>query len=191
MKKILADLEDFKLPIKEEYDSIRIYILQILNDLYLFCKENEKDKNLDVKNFRSVFLKEYHKSTRKFKISIKKTHLILEYKKQLENNEIQKSILFEKMICKKPSRSISGINSITLVMSPYPNGQSFSCKHNCYYCPNEPAHKGNNFQAQPRSYLYHEPAVRRANRHGFKAYEQMIDRLDTLLRKRLSLSIRI
>ena len=65
-------------------------------------------------------------------------------------------------------------------MSPFPNGQSFSCKHNCYYCPNEPAHKGNNYQAQPRSYLYHEPAVRRANRNNFLAFEQMIDRMDTL-----------
>jgi ELP3 family radical SAM enzyme/protein acetyltransferase len=85
-----------------------------------------------------------------------------------------------KLIVKKPSRSISGINSITLVMSPYPHGQSFTCKHNCYYCPNEPAHKDNNWTPQPRSYLYNEPAVRRANQNKFEAYEQMISRMDTL-----------
>ena len=183
MDKILADLEDFELPqkVEEEPDeSKKLYIPIILQDLYVFCKQNENSKNLDIKKFRSTFLKKYQAKCRMSKISIKKTDLVLEYNKQLENNQIEKSNLLEKMICKKPSRSISGINSITLVMSPYPNGQSFSCKHNCYYCPNEPAHKGNNYQAQPRSYLYHEPAVRRANRHGFKAYEQMIDRLDTL-----------
>jgi len=84
------------------------------------------------------------------------------------------------LLQKKPSRNISGITSITLVMSPHPNGQSFSCKHNCYYCPNEPAHEGNNWQDQPRSYLYHEPAVHRANENGFKAYEQMISRMNVL-----------
>ena len=63
-------------------------------------------------------------------------------------------------------------------MSPYPNGQSFSCKHNCYYCPNEPAHEGNGNQAQPRSYLYLEPAVQRANEQKFAAIGQMFSRLD-------------
>ena len=185
MEKILADLEDFELPQKVEEvpdESKKVYIPVILQDLYVFCTKNQNDPNLDLNKFRSLFLKKYHAKCRMSKISIKKTDLVLEYNKQLENNQIEKCNLLEKMICKKPSRSISGINSITLVMSPYPNGQSFSCKHNCYYCPNEPAHKGNNYQAQPRSYLYHEPAVRRANRHGFKAYEQMIDRIDTLYR---------
>lgn len=69
---------------------------------------------------------------------------------------------------------------MTVLTSPYPtydapgkNGkpgkrkvQRFSCKHNCYYCPNEPGHEGNNFVPQPRSYLHDEPGVRRANRCG-------------------------
>ena len=183
MNKILTDLEDLEIPIKKDdfiEESKKVYIPVIFQDLYIFCKQNENNDNLDFNSFRNLFLKKYHAKCRLAKVSIKKIDLIIEYNKQLENNIIQKCYLFEKMICKKPSRSISGINSITLVMSPYPNGQSFSCKHNCYYCPNEPAHKGNNYQAQPRSYLYHEPAVRRANRHNFKAYEQMIDRLDIL-----------
>jgi ELP3 family radical SAM enzyme/protein acetyltransferase len=183
MDKILEDLEDFQLPnkVKDEItESKKIYQSIILQDLYFFCTQHQNIKNLDINNFKKLFTKKYLAKCRIAKVSIKKTDLVLEYNKQLENNLIKKCNLLEKMICKKPSRSISGINSITLVMSPYPNGQSFSCKHNCYYCPNEPAHKGNYYQAQPRSYLYHEPAVRRANRHSFKSYEQMIDRLDTL-----------
>ena len=39
----------------------------------------------------------------------------------------------------------------------------FSCRHNCAYCPNEKAHEGNANGDQPRSYLYSEPAVLRAN----------------------------
>ena len=83
------------------------------------------------------------------------------------------------LLRKKPMRSNSGILSITVITAPFPNGQTFSCKHNCYYCPNEPAHEGNNWQAQPRSYLYWEPAVQRANRWNFYAINQMLDRMDS------------
>jgi ELP3 family radical SAM enzyme/protein acetyltransferase len=83
------------------------------------------------------------------------------------------------LLRKKPMRNISGITSITVITAPFPDGQKFSCKHNCYYCPNEPAHEGNNWQAQPRSYLYYEPAVLRANQHKFQAIGQMLSRLDT------------
>ena len=87
--------------------------------------------------------------------------------------------LLKLLLRKKPMRNISGITSITVITAPFPDGQKFSCKHNCYYCPNEPAHEGNGWQAQPRSYLYHEPAVRRANQHKFYAIGQMLNRMDT------------
>lgn len=83
------------------------------------------------------------------------------------------------LLRKKPMRNISGITSITVITAPFPDGQKFSCKHNCYYCPNEPAHEGNGWQAQPRSYLFHEPAVLRANQHKFYAIGQMLNRMDT------------
>ena len=182
MDKIVKDLEDFVLPekaIEPDRDQItKQKIIDLLYKLYDFVDKNDKYENLDY--LRKEFTQFFNKESRLNKLNTKKTELILEYQKLTENKTLQKNILLEKLLCKKPSRSISGISSITLVMSPFPNGQSFSCKHNCYYCPNEPAHKGNNYQAQPRSYLYHEPAVRRANRNNFQAFEQMIDRMDTL-----------
>lgn len=184
MDKIIQDLEDFKLPEKnfepERDNYTKEKIKEILIDLDNFCRDILDDENENMDSIRTKFTQYFNRRCRDYKINIKKTDIILEYQRSIKNEIIDKNILLEKMLCKKPSRSISGISSITLVMSPYPNGQSFSCKHNCYYCPNEPAHKGNNFQAQPRSYLYHEPAVRRANRNEFKSYEQMIDRMDTL-----------
>ena len=189
MNKIVADLEDFVLSEKnttvniEKDQDTHETINRVLNILYEFCldyesKDSEKDNNFN--NIRAKFTQLFNKESRLTKLNLKKTDLIAEYRKCLENQSLKQNIMLEKLLCKKPSRSISGIVSITLVMSPYPNGQGFSCEHDCFYCPNEPAHKGNNWQAQPRSYLYHEPAVRRANRHNFKAYEQMIDRMDTL-----------
>lgn len=83
------------------------------------------------------------------------------------------------LLRKKPSRNLSGITSITVITAPFPDGQKFSCSHNCYYCPNEPAHADNGWQAQPRSYLFSEPAVLRANQHKFMAINQMINRMDT------------
>ena len=86
----------------------------------------------------------------------------------------------ERALVSKHVRSLSGVLIVTVLTSPYPEYdapgvggkpgkrkvQRFSCKHNCYYCPNEPAHEGNNFVPQPRSYLHDEPGVRRANRCG-------------------------
>lgn len=182
MHKILADLEDFTLPEKNTDTIKNCDELDLINEiLYIlidYCnKLTINDTNPEI---RREFTKIFNRECRERKLLAKKTDFIMQYQKQLDNDRISKNILLEKLLCKKPSRSISGIISITVVMSPYPHGQKFSCEWNCYYCPNEPAHKGNNWQAQPRSYLYHEPAVRRANRHGFEAYEQMIDRMDTL-----------
>lgn len=80
--------------------------------------------------------------------------------------------IFEEYNIRKMSRTNSGITQITVLSSPYPNGQAFSCEHNCYYCPNEPG--------QPRSYLKDEPAVRRANVNKFDGAIQMWDRMSTL-----------
>jgi ELP3 family radical SAM enzyme/protein acetyltransferase len=182
MQKIIKDIEDYTIPEKkfelEKTEEEKTKIKNLLINLQKFCEEYSAYNNLAI--LRKDFTKFFNKECRLNKLNTKKTDLILEYRLQLENKNINKNVLLEKLLCKKPSRSISGISSITLVMSPYPNGQKFSCKHNCYYCPNEPAHKGNDYQAQPRSYLYHEPAVRRANHNKFQAYEQMIDRMDTL-----------
>ena len=147
---------------------------KIIKELHNWCLHYKKD------SMTKDFCQFMHKISRENKSILKKTELILLYRDCLMKGECEKNTTLEKLLCKKPSRSISGITSITLVMTPYPNGQSFSCKHNCYYCPNEPAHEGNNFQAQPRSYLYKEPAVRRANRHNFEALDQMNDRMNTL-----------
>lgn len=81
----------------------------------------------------------------------------------------------------KAGKSHSGIISVTIFTSPYPeyiddNGnlikQSFSCAYNCHYCPNEPD--------QPRSYLKGEPGVLRANREEFDCVKQMYIRMEAL-----------
>ncbi len=96
----------------------------------------------------------------------------------------------KKLITKKKSKSDSGVLVITLLTSAHPEYVDedgvrriarFSCKHDCAYCPNEPAHEGNNWVPQPRSYLYSEPAVLRANNNKFDPVLQMHSRINALI----------
>lgn len=102
------------------------------------------------------------------------------YRKMVEEKKIDRCKTFEYFNIGKICRTNSGITQITVLTSPYPNGQTFSCEHDCYYCPKEPAHEGNGFIEQPRSYLYNEPAVLRANANKFDASLQMWDRMSAL-----------
>jgi ELP3 family radical SAM enzyme/protein acetyltransferase len=173
----IKDFEDIcRANISDE--NIKIY-KEVLKKLDNWTNNYVTSKG-DISNIRKEFIKIYSSIFRSRRIEMKKIDLIITYKDMINNNEIIKNDTLSMLLQKKPSRNISGITSITLVMSPHPDGQTFSCKHNCYYCPNEPAHEGNNWQAQPRSYLYNEPAVHRANENGFKAYEQMISRMNVL-----------
>ena len=78
-------------------------------------------------------------------------------------------------------KSHSGVLVITIFTSPHPTftnelgetvTQKFSCKWNCYYCPNQPG--------QPRSYLEGEPGVLRANKYKFDCQQQMWGRMENL-----------
>lgn len=64
---------------------------------------------------------------------------------------------FYKLIVKKSMRSESGVLVVSLFTAAYPEYKDritgeikkakFSCKYNCHMCPDEPAHKGNNWVA--------------------------------------------
>ena len=92
----------------------------------------------------------------------------------------------EHQLIKKEMRSLSGVLVIAVFTSAHPSfinkagrrvEQAFSCKHDCSYCPLEPAHEGNGYVAQPRSYLSKEPGVQRANDNDFDPARQVWDRL--------------
>lgn len=70
---------------------------------------------------------------------------------------------------RKSVRSNSGVLVITIITHPH----KFSCKYDCYYCPNEPN--------QPRSYLSTEPAILRANQNNFDVICQFFNRTATLV----------
>ena len=91
------------------------------------------------------------------------------YRILCENNELEFDQTINNLFQKKQFRSQSGVMVVAIFTSPFPNGQKFSCEYDCWYCPEEPN--------QPRSYLFKEPGVLRANRNDFDCVAQMWDRL--------------
>lgn len=142
-------------------------------------------KNELIKNeFESTF--EFIKNIRRiFKINCSKIDLIKIY------NELgYEDYNLKKKLIKKIQKSQSGIISITVLTSGTPeytnsNGErvkgTFSCLHNCSFCPNEKPSEDNNWTQQPKSYLYTEPAVLRANQNGFDPIRQMNARITSLI----------
>ena len=155
------------------------------NLLNWLCDNIDKLTAANNNELNKKFQVEFNKQLRLSKITgLRKSILLNVLNNILTINDFDielrdKFPILKMLLRKKPMRNISGITSITVITAPFPDGQTFSCKHNCYYCPNEPAHKDNGWQAQPRSYLYNEPAVLRANQHKFYAIGQMLNRMDT------------
>lgn len=154
---------------KDQCETVYDMIKDLVNYINMNPSMNHSDWN---KYMRQMKLK-YH-------IAPSVITLNYHYRNLVYNNVIEPCTKFERFNVRKEARFNSGINQITVMSSPYPNGQAFSCEHNCYFCPNEPAHEGNGFQAQPRSYLFKEPAVHRGNLNKFDAAEQMWDRMTVL-----------
>jgi ELP3 family radical SAM enzyme/protein acetyltransferase len=136
-------------------------------------------------NTQADIVKFKKKLQQKYKLSISKCDLI-----KLYNNLNIDDLSVKNLIIKKKQKSDSGVLVITVLTSAHPeyidkdgNYQigKFSCKHDCAYCPNEKAHEGNNWVDQPRSYLFSEPAVLRANENNFDAIKQINARLSTLV----------
>jgi len=165
----VLDIEDYKNP-------------STVNHLFLHdTKYDEKEINYLVDLVENINNDMTDKQYKTLVFTMRKKHktvpgvIILNYLYKLcvQNKTIKPNKVFEKFNIRNETRTTSGITQITVLTSPRPNGQDFTCEHNCYYCPNEPAHEENNWTPQPRSYLFNEPAVRRANENKFDAAWQV------------------
>jgi len=161
-------------------DIIKSSSSRLTEEQYLIVKtELLKDE------FDSTF--EFIKYIRKtFKINCSKIDLI-----DIYNNLGFEDYNLKKKLIKKIQKSQSGIISVTVLTSGTPeytnsNGErvkgTFSCLHNCSFCPNEKPSADNNWTQQPKSYLYTEPAVLRANQNDFDPIKQMNSRISSLSR---------
>ena len=124
-----------------------------------------------------------------FKLNVNKMILRATFLQMVKENLVEKDKNFLKILIRKPQRSESGVQTISFLTPPYPKWedkttgkmmkQNFSCKHNCYFCPNE-IDPDTRKMVMPRSYLSREPACLRASRNDFDPIKQIYDRLTTL-----------
>jgi len=172
----MADIEEIancaNLRPKKEYE-----IKDENYDKYVnFIKDLWKITYEDNRHFKSIL----QQCRRKYKVSPKMSDLLFLYRKLVIKQNFKENSSLKFCLTTKKVRRLSGVMVITVLTSPYPtyklpNGkikkQRFSCKHNCYFCPNE--------KGQPRSYLKNEPAVLRANANDFDPIKQFNDRANT------------
>jgi histone acetyltransferase (RNA polymerase elongator complex component) len=129
------------------------------------------------KNHDKVKMQIMRQLMKKHRINPSISNILYTYRTMLADKTLKNpSPAIEKHFQFKTVRKNSGVMVITVVLSPHPDGQDFSCKFDCHYCPSEPEHEGNNWQDQPRSYIFNEPGVRRANRNKFDPILQFRDR---------------
>ena len=72
------------------------------------------------------------------------------YRGLVKQGAVTPNRALEEVLTTKASKSQSGVLVVTVLTSPFPSvdgeaPQPFSCKWNCYYCPDQPG--------QPRSYV--------------------------------------
>jgi ELP3 family radical SAM enzyme/protein acetyltransferase len=174
-------------------DNVKDDIQNNINEYKIICTHlvNFVEENKSLENLKIKFQKEIGKQQRIYKIKISKMILVYVYGVMLKQDEINKNTRFEKMIKKCPARNISGVNSFAILLSPKPEYisskgekivQDFSCKHNCYYCPDETIKNGAKADIA-RSYLGDEPAVARGLRNKWDPIRQINDRLTSLLKQ--------
>jgi ELP3 family radical SAM enzyme/protein acetyltransferase len=144
-------------------DVCKKYVLKIIDSI---------DDTTNKKQFNTICLQ----LSKEFKIKPSTVAMNYTYFKIIQNREIFSNLNFERLNKGKQVRQDSGIVQVTVLTT----GKIFSCAHNCYFCPDEPPNEDNNFEKQPRSYLFKEPAVRRANQNNFEPHLQMWDRCGTL-----------
>ena len=92
--------------------------------------------------------------------------LLFQYRQMIKKGEVKPSKVLERLLTKKPIRSLSGIVNVSLLTKPYP------CPGACIFCP---AEKG-----LPKSYLGGEPAADRARMLGYDPFLQTKKRIEAL-----------
>ena len=172
----MTDIEDItklaNLRPKKEYeikDENYDKYVSIVKELWKITYEDNKHFLLILRQLRKIH-----------KISPKMSKLLFIYRELVNKQNFKENPSLKFCLITKKVRRLSGVMVITVLTSPYPtyklpNGkikkQRFSCKHDCYFCPNQ--------KGQPRSYLKNEPAVARANRNEFNPINQFNDRANT------------
>jgi ELP3 family radical SAM enzyme/protein acetyltransferase len=173
------DIESLYLSRDKDFQIVLDHLKEYTDIVFMLYDFYNLNKNKD--NFKKMFERMISSLGKHYKFKVTKVFLVYVYQKMIKQNNIANDSQFWLCIQKCPSRNLSGVNSFALLLSPNPEGrQGESCKHNCYYCPDETRKNGAE-DDMPRSYLKKEPAVQRGFMNGWDACNQMNDRMNSLM----------
>ncbi len=124
-----------------------------------------KLKDIDSPQYKEVrkILSQYVKDDGDF---FSKDELISGYHFLVEKQVIDKDDDLLQKIRMKPTRTMSGVTTVTVLTKPYP------CPGNCIFCPDD--------IRMPKSYLSSEPGAQRAEKNRFDPFLQTFNRLVAL-----------
>ena len=115
------------------------FCITLFDELYAVVQQFTEDDTFEY--MRNSVQNTTRKLFRKHKVQLSKVEMLYAYQCLVNSNKIEKNEVMKQFLMKKPANDISGINQVTILTSPTPDSQDFSCKHDCFYCPNEPALK--------------------------------------------------
>lgn len=97
---------------------------------------------------------------------IGKHALVRVYRDLTENGEWREDPALLRRIRMKPTRTLSGVTTVTVLTKPYP------CPGKCIFCPDD--------KRMPKSYLPDEPGAMRALHHQYDPFDQVEARMQAL-----------
>lgn len=144
------------------------------NDILNFTQnlENNEINHIDFTNAKKLITKKIRALDKKYGLPQKPSGSIFIQilRNKYQNNELDAHTLFSLMdILTTKNRHHSGVLEIAIMTGP----GEFSCKYDCYYCPNQ--------KGIARSYIKEEPAVRRAAQNDFDCVKQINARISSYL----------
>lgn len=95
-----------------------------------------------------------------------KNALVMAYRQLADAGEWAWDPAFLRRIRMKPTRTLSGVTTVTVLTKPYP------CPGKCVFCPTD--------QRMPKSYLPNEPGAMRALQNEFDPFDQTASRIEAL-----------
>ena len=95
--------------------------------------------------------------------NISKYTLVLAYHQMVESGELAEDPDLLAKIRMKPTRTLSGVTTVTVLTAPWP------CPGSCIFCPTD--------ERMPKSYLPDEPGAARAFQNQFDPYLQVSSRI--------------
>ena len=97
---------------------------------------------------------------------LSKHTLIRVYRDQVASGQRVEDRAFLKKIRLKPTRTLSGVTTVTVLTKPFP------CPGECIFCPD--------YEEMPVSYLPDEPGAMRALFHAYDPFTQVASRIESL-----------